>query len=81
MGSRTGFDDLFVPYRDSNSDPSIVHPVSIGYTECTGSPEQVLLCAISNLISFVDWIGLAQDRYRWRALVNSVMNDLRFSRR
>jgi hypothetical protein len=24
-----------------------------------------------------DWIGLAQDRYRWRALVNSVMN-LRF---
>jgi hypothetical protein len=22
----------------------------------------------------VDWIGLARDRYRWRALVNSVMN-------
>jgi hypothetical protein len=22
----------------------------------------------------VDWISLAQDRYRWRALVNSVMN-------
>jgi hypothetical protein len=22
----------------------------------------------------VDWIGLAQDRYRWRALVSSVMN-------
>jgi hypothetical protein len=22
----------------------------------------------------VDWIGLAQDRYRWRALVNTVMN-------
>jgi hypothetical protein len=22
----------------------------------------------------VDWIGVAQDRYRWRALVNSVMN-------
>jgi hypothetical protein len=22
----------------------------------------------------VDWIGLAQDRKRWRALVNSVMN-------
>jgi predicted small integral membrane protein len=22
----------------------------------------------------VDWIGLAQDRYRWGALVNSVMN-------
>jgi hypothetical protein len=25
-------------------------------------------------LSIVDWIGLAQDRYRWRALVNSVMN-------
>jgi hypothetical protein len=22
----------------------------------------------------VDWIGLAQDRNRWRALVNSIMN-------
>jgi hypothetical protein len=25
-------------------------------------------------LSVVDWIGLAQDRYRWRAIVNSVMN-------
>jgi hypothetical protein len=25
-------------------------------------------------LSVVDWIGLAQDRYRWRALVNSVTN-------
>jgi hypothetical protein len=25
-------------------------------------------------LSVVDWTGLAQDRYRWRALVNSVMN-------
>jgi hypothetical protein len=22
----------------------------------------------------VDWIGLAQDRVKWRALVNAVMN-------
>jgi hypothetical protein len=22
----------------------------------------------------VDWIGLTQDRYRWRTLINSVMN-------
>jgi hypothetical protein len=25
-------------------------------------------------LSVVDWTGLAQDRYRWSALVNSVMN-------
>jgi hypothetical protein len=25
-------------------------------------------------LSVVDWIGLAKDRYKWRALVNSVMN-------
>jgi hypothetical protein len=25
-------------------------------------------------MNVVDWIGLAQDRYRWRALVNSVTN-------
>jgi hypothetical protein len=24
--------------------------------------------------SVVDWIGVAQDRYRWRALVNVVLN-------
>jgi hypothetical protein len=23
----------------------------------------------------LDWIGKAQDRYRWRALVNSVLNS------
>jgi hypothetical protein len=25
-------------------------------------------------LNVVDWIGLAQDRYRWRALVYAVMN-------
>jgi hypothetical protein len=25
-------------------------------------------------VNVVEWIGLAQDRYKWRALVNSVMN-------
>jgi hypothetical protein len=24
-------------------------------------------------VNVADWIGLAQDRYRWRALVNAVM--------
>jgi hypothetical protein len=25
-------------------------------------------------LNVVDWVGLAHDRYRWIALVNSVMN-------
>jgi hypothetical protein len=25
-------------------------------------------------LNVVDWIGLAEDRYRWRAIVNAVMN-------
>jgi hypothetical protein len=25
-------------------------------------------------VGVLDWIGLAQDRYRWRALVNEAMN-------
>jgi hypothetical protein len=25
-------------------------------------------------VNVVDWIGLAQDRYRWRALVIAVIN-------
>jgi hypothetical protein len=25
-------------------------------------------------LNVVDWIGLGQDRYRWRAVVNAVMN-------
>jgi hypothetical protein len=25
-------------------------------------------------VNVLDWIGLAEDRYRWRALVNAVMN-------
>jgi hypothetical protein len=25
-------------------------------------------------LGVVDWIGLAKDRYRWRTLVNAVMN-------
>jgi hypothetical protein len=29
---------------------------------------------VLEIVSVVDWIGMAQDRYRCRALVNSVMN-------
>jgi hypothetical protein len=42
--------------------------------------ETALLAIITSIsdkqieLSVVDWIGLAQDRYRWRALVNVVMN-------
>jgi hypothetical protein len=25
-------------------------------------------------LNVVNWIGLAQDRYRWRAVLNAVMN-------
>jgi hypothetical protein len=25
-------------------------------------------------LNVVDWIGLAQDRYRWGAVVNAIMN-------
>jgi hypothetical protein len=36
---RAGLDDMekrkFSPYRDSNSDPSVVQPVSSHYTDCT----------------------------------------------
>jgi hypothetical protein len=28
-------------------------------------------------VNVVDWIGLAQDRYRWRALVNSGTGNCR----
>jgi hypothetical protein len=36
--------------------------------------DNIKMGLIERGFSAVDWIGLAQDRYRWRALVNSVMN-------
>jgi hypothetical protein len=36
--------------------------------------DNIMLYFLEIKLSVVDWIGLAQDRYRWRALVNSVMN-------
>jgi hypothetical protein len=39
-----------------------------------GMPMYLKMDLLEIGVSVVDWIGLAQDRYRWRALVNSVMN-------
>jgi hypothetical protein len=36
--------------------------------------DNIKLDLLETGLSVVDWIGLAQDRYRWRGLVNSVMN-------
>jgi hypothetical protein len=36
--------------------------------------DNIKLDLLEKELSVVDWIGLAQDRHRWRALVNVVMN-------
>jgi hypothetical protein len=36
--------------------------------------DNIKMDLLETVLNVVDWIGLAQDRYRWRALVNSVMN-------
>jgi hypothetical protein len=38
--------------------------------------ENIKMDLLETGVNVMDWIGVAQDRYRWRALVNSVM-DLR----
>jgi hypothetical protein len=34
----------------------------------------ILKCILENMNGGTEWIDLAQDRCRWRALVNAVMN-------
>jgi hypothetical protein len=34
----------------------------------------ILKCIFKKWVGVVDWIALTQDLYRWRALVNTVMN-------
>jgi hypothetical protein len=36
--------------------------------------DKIKMDRLKIVVSFVGWIGLAQDRYKWRVLVNSVMN-------
>jgi hypothetical protein len=36
--------------------------------------DNIMMDLLEIVLSVVDWISLAQDRFRWRALVNSVMN-------
>jgi hypothetical protein len=39
-----------------------------------GEEDNIKMDLLEIGLNVVDWVGLAQDRYRWRALVNSVMN-------
>jgi hypothetical protein len=36
--------------------------------------DNIMMCLLEIGLSVVDWIGLAQNRYRWRALVNLILN-------
>jgi hypothetical protein len=50
----------------------LVSPLAFTVPEIIKQPFKIDLLEIG--LSVVDWIGLTQDRYRWRALVNVVMN-------
>jgi hypothetical protein len=42
---------------------------------CRRCVDDVKMDLVGTGFGVVDWIVLAQERYRWRALVNSVMNS------
>jgi hypothetical protein len=57
----------------------ISHCSPIGILSALGRPrhrriDNIKMNLLEIALSVVDWIGLAQDRYRWRAIVNPVMN-------
>jgi hypothetical protein len=45
----------------------------LGRPRC-GWIDDIKMDLLEKGLSVVDWIGLAQDRYRWKAFVNSVIN-------
>jgi hypothetical protein len=65
---------------------TLMHQTSAHPTALQGRTTKIILnqiisrCIKMDLLEIelnvVDWIGLVQDRYRWRAHVNSVMNLL-----
>jgi hypothetical protein len=73
--------------RDLYSSPSIIRVIEV-YRLLVGKPEEKRPLGrprcrwVDNIrmdlgevgLDDMDWIGLAQDRNRWRALVNSVLN-------
>jgi hypothetical protein len=62
------------PYRDSNSDPSVLHPVASCHTDCAIPAVNIILGLREIGGSVKEWFYLAQDREKWLALVKTVMN-------
>jgi hypothetical protein len=63
-------------YEKRNMYSLLVGKRPLGRPRCTWI-DDINMDLLEMGLNVVDWIGLAQDRYRRRALVNSVMN-LRF---
>jgi hypothetical protein len=53
---------------------SYILPKKCDNCHCNEHMHNIKMDLLEIRLSVVDWIGLAQDRYRWRALVNWVMN-------
>jgi hypothetical protein len=60
-----------IVYRLLVGKPEVKRPLGRPRCRCIDNIKMDLL---EMGLSVVDWIGLAQDRYRWSAVVNAVMN-------